>query len=271
VTGGRVVRTGDGAYAVAVAELPRRTRRGATVEGSIVVIGGEVGWGGRVRRALEDGAAAIILSDPVSIAGDELLEARRVERSAPIIVDRPRLRMDVRDDARRDGGPPRAVQVECSAAIADFETVLQDGIGWARTLAGGALDLVTTRGTPRGLTALLERPAGIDLDFAVTATILLGQRDAAPWLRGLAIDVARTEVIIEDATGSATVDRADRGGRSQPPRRYESSERLSLRRALDALDEGSHPLDLNELEHDSALARLTLAPGTGNRRERYRG
>ncbi|WP_394771691.1 hypothetical protein [Lacisediminihabitans sp.] len=263
MTGARVVRSGDGAYAVAVAELPLRARRGVTVEGAIVVIGGEVGWGRRVRQALDDGAAAIVLSDPVSIAGDEQVEASGAERRAPVIVDRPRLRMDVRDDAGRPGRPPRAVQVECSAALADVEAVLRDGIGWARTLAGGALELVTVRETPRGLTVLLERPAGIDLDSALTATIVLGRREASPWLRGLAIDVVRTEVIIEDATGTATVDIADRGGHSQPPPRYERSERLSLRRALDALDGGEHPLDLSELEHDSALGRLILARARG--------
>lgn len=209
----RAVSTADGAYRVAVAELPRRA-------------------------ALGDGTGAVRIADGVLEAGGSTVVARRW------------LRADVVADAA--GAPARSVLVECGAAPGEVEELLRDAIGWARELAGGPLDVGECRATARGILVRLEGTRS-------GATVLLARREAGPsWLRVLALDTARTEVVIEHPGATATVERTDALGVHRAPARYETPERLALRRLLDALDAGVRPSDPDDLEHDAALAAHVL-------------
>ena len=95
MTSPRGVRTADARGLAAVAELPASARVALGVEGSIVVITGEVGWGSRLRRAIDDGAAGIVLADPLSVSVDEAGEAGRAARGGPGVIERPRRRAEV--------------------------------------------------------------------------------------------------------------------------------------------------------------------------------
>ncbi len=241
--------TADGEYAAAIAELPLAARRVTDVAGSVVVIDGRVGWGERLRRAADDGAAAVVLVEPASVEHGEFRAAG--EPGIPVIVDRARLRPDVVADATDAASPPRSVQVECAAGEAELAVVLRDAVGWARLLAGGVLALRQSRLTPRAALLQFERTDAA----GVPATVLLGRRDsAASWMRALALDATRTEVSIQHRVGSPIVVRASREGQTQSPLRYESTARLALRRAIAALDGGHLPSDLAELHHDSSHA-----------------
>lgn len=182
--------------------------------------------------------------DAVRIAGG-VLEAEGVT-----VVARPWLRADVVADAAQ--APARSVLVECGAASGEVEELLRDAVGWARELAGGPLDIVECRATARGILARLEGARS-------GATVLLARREGgSSWLRALALDTTRTEVVIEHPGALATVERTDADGVHRSPARYESAERLALRRLLDALDDDVRTTDLDDLEHDSRLAAHVL-------------
>lgn len=250
------VRTESVEYRVAIAELPLSARATSASEGAVVVVGGEAGWGTRLRRAVEAGAAALVLCEPRSLDAAEFRAAEAL--SVPVVIERARLRDDVVRDAEQAGGPPRIVQVECGALGSDAELVLRDAIGWARVLAGGRLDRPLVRATPRGVIVHAERSVGGRASVAVS--VLLGRRDSPTvWLRALAVDSVRTEVVLRHEVGPAVVIRSGSEGSVHLPARYESSARVALRRALDAVGGGGHPADLDELEHDSALAVAALA------------
>lgn len=249
------VRTEIDEYAVAIAELPLRARAASTAAGAVVVVDGEPGWGARLRRAADEGAAALVLCEPQTLDPAEFLAAEGI--TVPIVVERARLRDDVARDAVPAVDPPRTVQVECGAVGVDAAVVLRDAIGWARVLAGGRLEQREARATARAVIVQAERSTGAGASVAVS--VLLGRRDSATmWLRGLAVDSARTEVVLRHPVGPAVVVRSGSEGSVQLPPRYESSARVALGRALDAAEGGGHPADLDELAHDSAFAAAAL-------------
>lgn len=244
------VRTEIEEYAVAIAELPLRVRATSALSGTVVVVGGEPGWGTRLRRAADAGAAALVLCEPQTLDAAEFAAAEGI--AVPVVVERARLRDDVVRDAAGMGYPPRIVQVECGAAGVDAALVLRDAIGWARVLAGGRLEVRITRATARAVLVQSQRTS-------VAVSVLLGRRDSATmWLRALAVDSERTEVVLRHRVGPAVVVRAGSTGSLHLPARYESSARVALRRALDAVEGGGHPADLEELAHDSAIAAAAL-------------
>jgi hypothetical protein len=59
---------------------------------------------------------------------------------------------------------------------------------------------------------------------------------------------------VDGGVGTLRVTTSDADGRRVAPRRWESSERLALRRAIEAVATGSAPEDLGELQHDERLA-----------------
>lgn len=232
----------QGSYAVALAELPLRTHSASTITGSIVVVSGGTGWASRLRRAVDEGAAAVILAEP---RGVEIVALGSL--TVPVVVDRPRLRFDIVTDAR-PGSTPRAVQVECGAPAAELSETLRDAVGWARALAGGALEVRAVSATSRATLLALDHGT-------VAVSVLVGRRDSpAAWMRALALDSERIEVTLQHPVGSPLVARAGVGGTVLSPLRFESHERLALRRALDALETETLPADLQELEHDCRTA-----------------
>jgi hypothetical protein len=116
-------------------------------------------------------------------------------------------------------------------------------------LAGQALSLIAA---DRGL-ALLETDAGI----AVTLSVVATRRPGRGWVRAQALGEVITDVSVEGREASVTT--ATRAGRLILPTRFESSERLAVRRALVALEGGDAPDDLAELVADTEQAERTLA------------
>ena len=250
----------EGPYISAIAELAGGARRSDQLEGAIAVVPGDRGWGERVRDAIDGGAAGVVLRDPRTESSDELAAARQARRKVPMIVERPRLRWDIGGDAKNLVGDAKLafVQVQCSAAPDDIHAVVADAVGWAATLAGGPLLHRASRATVRGMGAVLDRDVSPDVCLPVAVLVCLGDR-SIPWIRALAVGVDRTEVVVDAATWSASVERTARDGRFTPATRYETSERLALRRMLDALDVRDTPADLDNLARDSSLARQILA------------
>jgi hypothetical protein len=254
MTGARAVRALGDSWRAAVAELPSIARPSTEVTGSVVVITGEVGWGSRLRRAVDDGAAGIVLADPWSASVDEVLEAQRRSSPVPVVVERSRLRSDVAATALTSD--PAVVQVELGASRQELEVVLRDAVGWARVLAGGQLDLVDVHATARGVTALLQRSDAAAGRYEGLVTLLATRAGASsPWIRATALGVERTEVTVD---GRTSVVRTSEDGARQLPTRFESSARLALRRAIGSLEDASTPTDLPELDHDSRVAAAVL-------------
>lgn len=244
--------TDDPAFGAALAELPRSAAAGGAVEGAaggavqgaVVVHAG----GGPLPGTLL-GAVGLVLASPGMRVPDALPDV-------PVIVHRARLRADAVADAvgALGGIPPRSVVVECSASADETAEVLRDAVGWARVLAGGDLELIRSTVTARAIAVQLRRGG-----TGTPVTVLLARRDGSPaWIRGLAVDSVRVEVLLEHATRAPRVERTDAGGRLRLPERYESSERVAVRRVLAAVAAGEHPADVRELEHDVLLASRAL-------------
>jgi hypothetical protein len=249
------IRTADGPYAVAIAELPLSAHRSEDPTGAVVVVEARSGWGEKLVEAAAQGACGLVVRDPQAGASGDLAAANATPPALPVVVDRPLLRGDLVDDVRRGGTrAPAMVQVECSGSGADFATVARDAFGWARVLAGGPLVLVSAQPTSRGFSALLTWP-GDDIAAVVPVAVLATRRaGTAPWIRAIALGADRTEVTIDVARGSAVVERTSEAGRVIHPTRWESAERSVLRRALEALDEFSGQSELADLQLDTTLS-----------------
>lgn len=238
------VRTDRDDYRIAVAELPLRARIADSGPGCIEVVG--------PHGPVSPDAAAVVLvaaargeAACIEAAGDEVVG------SVPVVVDRPLLRADVVADA---GARPDATlfTVQAAAAPGDLAAVVRDGIGWLRALSGEELRLDTAAATDGALLALLR--AG---DRAATLLVTVLADDAcAPRLRAMAIGVTRTEVAVGGGSAASVV-RCSEEGSLRLPTRWESRQRLSLRRALDAI-EGATCGDLDQWRHDEHLAATIL-------------
>lgn len=261
----------DARYRLAVAELPLRTMRADGPAGAIVVVGGgsdegagggvdgAAGWIAGVRDAVAGGARGIIVAEPADAPADDV-RALAASLAVPVVVERDFLRADVAADAvgaRAGGsvepGAPALVVVDGGAPAAAPGVLARDAVGWARTLAGGALSLVAEGDGP----ALLQTDAGRCAAVTVVAT----DRPGAGWLRASALGDPLVDVEIEGA--AAFVTRSAASGRLVLPTRYESPARVALRRILDALDSERAPDDLSVLADDVELSRRILAHRRG--------
>ncbi|MCR2808548.1 MULTISPECIES: hypothetical protein [unclassified Microbacterium] len=231
-----------GAYRVALAELPRRTRLVDRADGAVVVLPGDPGWVEAGLAATAAGARALVVADPAFAPAADI--HLLVSAGIPVVVERPLLRADAAGDARDAGSdPPRTVVADGAAPAAQLRCLLRDAMGWLRVLSGAPLRLAAADGA----LALLETSAGITASLTV-----VGSAGARRWIRAHALAEAATEVQVVD--GRTTVARITDAGRLIAPARFESSERLAVRRALDALDHHRRPADLDELVADTALA-----------------
>lgn len=244
-------------YRVAVAELPLRARTVDEIDGAIVVVDGSLGWPGRARAALQQGASALLVADPLPVDDRELAALEAAAGRVPVVLDRCWLRADVTADAVVPE-PARQVTVDAVAIPADLSGVVCAAIGWLRVLAGGELELRAATALPHGVLALLEEPAS-GRSAAVTASALVGRGGAR--LRANAIGETRVEVDLDDAADVRSVEVSSAEGTLRRPRRHESGERVALRRAIDAASGGSIPADLRAFRHDSVLAARILAAG----------
>ena len=129
---------------------------------------------------------------------------------------------------------------------------MRDAVGWLRIFAGDALTLVAA---DEGL-ALLETSAHMSATLTAVATA----RPDGGRVRVQALGEVITDVEVEGrAVRLAT---ASPGGCLIAPTRFESSERLALRRAVGALAAQATPTDLGELVADTDLVERMLAATT---------
>lgn len=241
------------AYRAATAELPLSARAVEERRGAVVVVDGSAPWWSAAADALAAGAAGIVVAQPAAAPAEALqeLSAARV----PIVIERPLLRADEAAAAAAAiaaDPPPAAMTVECHGP--SLPATLRDALGWARVLGGAPLVLRTAAfGRGRGL-ALLESAAGLAVSL-VAGT----QAGAPPSGRIRVTALGETLVELDGEVGSLSIATTDAVSRRIAPARFESSERLALRRAIEAVRVGSTPSDLSDLRHDDDLARAILA------------
>lgn len=232
------------AFRAAVAELPRSARHASSAAGAeIVVVPGAPGWCDRVGDLLGAGRA-VVVADPGPASPDEIARLAADAAGTPVVVERPRLRADA-----LAAGPPAPAPVlltaGCGAPDGERAAVVRDAVGWLRLL-GGPLTLQTAAPGQ----ALLVTAAG------TPATVLIAPA-VMPWLRARAMGPTVVEVSVGEAPHGpidTAVALATDAGRLELPRRFETSARLALRRAVAALDGAPAPSDLDDLAHDAALA-----------------
>jgi len=259
MTGGTAEAVGvvdpSGRYHAAVAELPLSTLAADRAAGAIVVTAGTDGWMDAALAASAAGAAAVLVADPAFVPGADLrgLEQRL---GIPVIIERPLLRPDVARDAAdgRAGASPRVLVADGGASEMRLRSVTRDAVGWLRVLAGDGLTVAAS--SSEGSLALLQTDAGIAAALSVTVTA----RPGPGWIRTQALGETITDVEVDGSAARVTT--ATGAGRLTSPIRFESSERLALRRAVSALTAPDRPDDLRELLADTELVErmLGLAP-----------
>ncbi|MGW4931034.1 hypothetical protein ACWEOH_18015 [Agromyces sp. NPDC004153] len=248
------------AYRVAVSGLPMRARhasRAETEAGAIVVVDGITGWWDAAAAAVDAGALAVLVSEPRAVPVDRvrgLLETS----TAPIVVHRARLRLDLVDQAvaARDGAPARIVVAEARGSTDGLNAIVRDAVGWIRALGGARIEVASAAATARGGTGLLRSH-----DARVVGSIILAASEPrGELLRVRALGETATEVEIDGAMGRWEVATSTAEGRTIAPTRFEEGERAALRRAVDAVASGAtHLPDLEDLLHDAAAA-TALSP-----------
>lgn len=250
------VAAADGRYRAAVAELPLSTRLSDRLSGVVAVVAGDPGWVGRVRAAEEDGACAVVVADPESAPARELqLLSERMR--IPVIIERPLLRADaiaLAESGREQAAGSvlaRAIVIDAAATPARLPVIGRDAVGWSRVLAGQRPVLVSA---DRGL-ALLETGAGLEVALSVVAT----ERPGRGWVRAQALGEVLIDVEVEGGGCSVSVSTGE--GRSILPVRFESSERLALRRAVAAVTADEPLSDLADLIADTHTAEEILRTG----------
>lgn len=232
------------AYRAAVAELPLNASLGTDPEGAVLVVPDLAA----VRRAIERGAAAVVVADVARATSKEAegLAASRV----PIVLARPRLRADVADSVRAPADPPRHIVADVVAAPRARTAAVADAVGWIRILAGGAPK--ARAADPTGV-AVIDGPRGEAIALTVAAS---ADREAR--FRVEALGTARVMIAADDTRRDVDVTTTTFSGALRAPRRWETPERLALRRALDALG-GEHVRDLADLAADLRVTEAILA------------
>lgn len=244
--------TGD----TTAAELPLATRPVDRPEGAIAIVGGQT-WTADARAALEDGAAALLITEPDMVDPRETLalddEVRRRGRAA--VVERRRLEMVAVEPT------PEAVAMvaECVGRDSEIGGVLRDALGWVRRLAGADPEIVAVDVTPRGSLAQL-RVAGASASVLVDVSTGV---EPGGFLRVTALGLSRVEVVVDLAARTARATVGSESGIGRRPAVYEAPRRVALRRLLTALEESREAPDLAELGTDETLARTIRGNRSG--------
>jgi len=242
-------------YRAAAAELSGRVRLIAE-SGDIVAVSGDPSGLDIARRVTERGVRAVIIDRP-RLASDDLGALRAT--GVAVILNRPALRADDAGDAS-PSTTASAVSVQAHVARGALRGMLTDAVGWGRVLAAGPLALRAAGseggrdGGERAVLADLTAPGRTGV--ALIASERLGTRGEAR-LRATVVAPERVDVVWSD--GVALVTRSTRAGTLAVPRRWESPERLALRRALAALEGEAAIDDVDDWNHDAGIARAILA------------
>ena len=242
-------------YRVAVAGLPRRTRLAQAPAGAIVVVDGAAEWCDAAALAIERGAAAILVAEPLRVPPEaiERLEAMAAEAAVPVVVHRARLRADLVALAveHREGVAPQIIVAECRAAAGALPLMVRDAVGWMRALAGVPLVASAwTRDAQAGTALLRSRADGRVVGSMVHATT----RPEGELFRVQALGETTSELEIDDPVGRCELSTSTARGRLVAPTHFEDGHRMALRRAVDAVVAGARSTgELGELRHDAAV------------------
>lgn len=237
----RVITTELAAYRAAAAELPLSASLGAEPAGAVVVVPGLAA----VRWAIAQGAAAVVVADVSSATSAEAAEVTGAR--VPIVLARPRLRADESDSVSARAEQPRHVVADVVATPPERAAAVADAAGWIRILTGG---VPTVRAVdPVGL-ALLDGPRGEAITLTVASP---SARSRGASLRVEALGEARVTIAADGTGGDLNVTMTTSAGALRAPRRWETTERHALRRALAALN-GGPVTDLGDLAADLRVA-----------------
>lgn len=241
-------------YRVAAAGLPLQAEIADRVVGSVVVVDGSADWCSATAVAVEAGASAVLVAEPLAVPPEAREFAARAE--VPIVVHRSRLRADLVATAlaHREGIAPRVLVAECQAAVGQLPLLVRDAVGWLRELADAPLTIASASVTSAGGSALVRADGGGILASLVITTT----RREGMLLRVQALGETTTELEIDEPMGRAVLATGTSRGRLVAPALYEHAERESLRRAIDAVARRSPTDDLPRLIHDAELAAAIL-------------
>lgn len=245
------------AYRVAVASLPVRARIAGEPAGGIVVVDGAADWSDAVTQAISAGASAVLIAEPRGWL--DPLPADLVERwPVPVIVHRSQLRHDIvsRAVTQRAGVLPRIVVAECRSTVDGLPAMVRDAAGWMRELSQASLGVAAAAVGRGGGTALLRAETGKSVVGSMSITVT---RPEGAILRLTALGETTTDVEFDEPMGRFELATSTSTGRLVAPASLEAGERVALRRALDAVAEGSRPSDLSDLVHDDHVARDILS------------
>jgi hypothetical protein len=196
---------------------------------------------------------AIVVDEPVPATDRD--HARVAGLAIPVILSRRRVRADLVVDAATQEAA-HLVTVDGFGPRSSWPTWARDAVGWARVLGGGCLEPTARHVSSDVLLVALASASGVP----ATVTCTLGGPGSAVAIDAVALAPRRVEVRIDETAGLAEAATVSDAGRLVAPTRFESTERLALRRALDALGDTTPPADLTELRHDEALVRAMAEP-----------
>lgn len=240
-------------YRVAAAELPSSVRTVSRVDGAVAVLQGDRGWALAARTAMESGAVAVVIACPEVVDIDECSGLQEAAGERPIVIDRPMLRADLVNTASVHVASPSYAAVEVAAGAGRLSSAIRDAAGWVRVLLGGPCGPPVIGRTGSAAIALLQSAdGGAPGALTVTTTAANGQ---GPWMRATAVASTRVEVVVDEADGRASIEVARADGILRLPRRFETPERLALRRAIEAVVSPASVTDLAELRADAVIAQ----------------
>jgi hypothetical protein len=238
----------DRAFVAATAELAPRTVPADDRADAVCIIAGHGAWWDHVASAAAAGARVVVVVEPGPAPDPAFDDLASLD--VPVLISRARVRSDLVADAT-PSRVPQLITADVFAPYAAARAVVRDAFGWVRAL-GGETRLVSVAATARAV-VVEARCEGVDGAF----TLALGGPGTAPAIGMIAIGPTRVEVRLDEASGSREVTVSDASGSRTLPTRYESPERLILRRALD-LGPGAVAADLDDLRADDRLAAAVL-------------
>lgn len=229
-------------------------------EASVVeVLDGRPGWGAAAKVALESGAAAVIIVDPLPERVDVIDDLRKAAANALVLLDREGLHFSLPDER---AGTPHGIAAELVVASADESKWTVDAFGLLREASGEELELCTVRSTRGGMIVLAE-----GIETGVPATLLVTRlkgMDARPRLRLDLLAEERWEIVVDSAALLRRMHVVGSSGRREMPQGFEDRFRATLRRAIELLgtpEAGAD--DLTRFRADiklwSAVERVTFS------------
>lgn len=248
-------------FRAAISELPLRAVT-AREPGGAVVVASTVD---AAVAAVESGAVGLVidsegLDDLVVLdAFVDSTSGGSGAPSVPVAVVRPGVRPDHVDLVRglEQGVRARPVLVEAAAEASEMSRVAADALGWARVLAGGELRPRSAACTPAAVLAQFDGPQGEAVSLVLTAS---SGRARGSSLRAEALGDPIVRVVNEGRGMAVSVSVQDADGTRCLPPRWESRERLAVRRVITAITRRESLPDLGLLRSDLAARAAIRLP-----------